>query len=305
LIVSRQAYSRALLRVDFAVIDRSATKLADNGHADVARATARMLSRALTDERLSDREHIAQFGFDAMDVAKLRVACTNLLRDSWNLGAQEAGNEMAKAGRKEMRRKFAVSSTLDIAKAYLDSNSFRMAGNLSDGARSIIQQELVNALKGDKTFVETREAILDRLLRKGFTDLQSVGEFFPEDVHQALSEALGGEGYKGTDASYIDTLIRTNVFDAMNQGRLESFRDPDIGDFVQALEYASVLDDHTTEICTELNGATWSTDNPLWDTYMPPNHYNCRSVVIPITQVDGWDGQESPVPEVQPQDGFK
>lgn len=32
--------------------------------------------------------------------------------------------------------------------------------------------------------------------------------------------------------------------------------------------------------------------------------HNCRSVLIPITEVDGWDGRESPPPSVQPQQGF-
>lgn len=302
-IVSRAAFSRALMRVDFAVIDNLAEKISDNAHATVAGSMAKMLSKVLTEERVADKEHISQFGFDAIDVAKLKAACRQTLTDAWTLGTNEATREMSRARKTRMARK--VTSTLDLATAYLDNNAFRMAGNLSDGARSIIQQELLNAIKGDKSFSDTREAILDRLIRKGFTDLKSVGEVFPEDVHQALSKALGGEGYTGSDAAYIDTLIRTNVFDSMNQARLESFRDPDLGDFVQALEYASVLDDHTTEICAELNGSTWSRDNPLWDTYMPPNHYNCRSVVIPITQVDGWDGAESPDPTVEPQEGFK
>jgi len=32
--------------------------------------------------------------------------------------------------------------------------------------------------------------------------------------------------------------------------------------------------------------------------------HNCRSVLVPITQIDGWDGVESDEPTVQPQDGF-
>jgi hypothetical protein len=32
--------------------------------------------------------------------------------------------------------------------------------------------------------------------------------------------------------------------------------------------------------------------------------HNCRSVLIPVTELDGWDGQESPEPSVQPAAGF-
>lgn len=307
-VATQQAFTRALLRVDFAVIDRSATKISAQGHKAVAQAMARAASYLLTDERLGeflggDAPQIGHVALDAVGVAKVKAACRTALQSGWTLGRDEAQRELAKARKRPMKRQFA--NTLNNAMAYLDDNSFRMAGNLSDGARSIIQQELLQALKGAKSVTETRQAILERLVRKGFTDLNAVGEFTTEDTQQALSEALGGDGYQGDDAAYIDTLIKTNVFDAMNQARLESFRDPDLGDFVQALEYSAVLDDHTTEICAELNGDTWSTDNPLWDTYTPPNHYNCRSVLIPVTTIDGWDGTEDPVPDIQPQDGFK
>lgn len=33
--------------------------------------------------------------------------------------------------------------------------------------------------------------------------------------------------------------------------------------------------------------------------------HNCRSVLVPVTVIDGWDGQESPPPTVEPAEGFK
>lgn len=33
--------------------------------------------------------------------------------------------------------------------------------------------------------------------------------------------------------------------------------------------------------------------------------HNCRSVLVPVTVIDGWDGQESDPPNVEPQSGFK
>ena len=32
--------------------------------------------------------------------------------------------------------------------------------------------------------------------------------------------------------------------------------------------------------------------------------HNCRSVLVPVTQADGWDGQEDPPPDVEPDPGF-
>ena len=105
-------------------------------------------------------------------------------------------------------------------------------------------------------------------------------------------------------AAYLDTLARTNLFEAMNEARFAEFTDPALGDFVVALEYSAILDDRTTLICEGLQGKTWAADSDLWNEFRPPNHFGCRSVLIPVTQLDGWDGVESPAPSVQPQVGF-
>lgn len=32
--------------------------------------------------------------------------------------------------------------------------------------------------------------------------------------------------------------------------------------------------------------------------------HNCRSVLVPVTTIDGWDGVESDAPRVEPAEGF-
>lgn len=305
--VSLDTFTRAAARVDFAVIDNSLKRIERDRVKDLAKETARALSRLLTDERLTfilkdDITHIAHVEFDGTDKGRIKQVCRDALQAAWSLGREEAQREMAKARKKPFKRTFA--NTLSDAIKLLDTTSFRMAGDLTDTARRIISTQLIQAVKGNKSVGETRDAIIEAFIKKGLTDVGSMGDYLASD-QRAVLEALQAEGYKGDDSSYLDTMIKTTTFDAMNQARLDSFRDPDLGDFVSALEYSAILDDHTTEICTELNGSTWRTDNPLWDTYNPPNHFNCRSVVIPVTTLDGWDGEEDPAPSVQPQEGFK
>ena len=94
----------------------------------------------------------------------------------------------------------------------------------------------------------------------------------------------------------------------MNEARYAEYTDPELSDFVLALRYSAILDSRTTEICTALHDRVYKADNPVWDDIRPPNHYNCRSVLVPITEIDldlnEWDGQESSPPTVQPQEGF-
>jgi len=304
--VTMAAFSRACQRVDFSVIEHRAMMISSSARQTVARAMAKGLARQLEPAHLNDLlktpELVGQLAFDKSDVARVKVACRAALQNGWNLGQDQAAREIAQA--KKLRASRAKFSALDDAAGFLEANSFRMAGNLTDGARAIIQQELLNAIKsGDTNAAQIRTNILERLINKGYIDLAAVSDSPMADSMQALKETLGPDADENK-SPYIDTLVRTNVFEAFNEARYAQFKDPDLDGFVVALEYSAILDDRTTEICTELDGVVWDEANPLWDTYRPPNHYNCRSILVPITAVDGWDGKEDGVPGVVPQDGF-
>jgi SPP1 gp7 family putative phage head morphogenesis protein len=45
------------------------------------------------------------------------------------------------------------------------------------------------------------------------------------------------------------------------------------------LQFEAVDDNHTTQLCNNLDGVILPVDDPFWMTYYPPNHYNCRSTV--------------------------
>lgn len=49
------------------------------------------------------------------------------------------------------------------------------------------------------------------------------------------------------------------------------------------LRYNAVLDNGTSAICRELHGTVARVNDPFWDTYYPPNHFGCRSVVSQLT----------------------
>jgi SPP1 gp7 family putative phage head morphogenesis protein len=100
----------------------------------------------------------------------------------------------------------------------------------------------------------------------------------------------------------METMVRTNTFDAINTARFGYFTDPALNGFVEALEYSAVLDDRTTEICQDLDGHVHAVDSNVWERYQPPNHYNCRSLLIPVTKADDWE--ESGEPSIEPQKGF-
>lgn len=93
----------------------------------------------------------------------------------------------------------------------------------------------------------------------------------PESVISVL-DAQGKED----SLTSIRRYSRTKQTEIANQARLREFRDSKI---VQGLQYNAVLDGVTTVLCAGLHGKVFTMENcPL-----PPNHFNCRSIVTPIT----------------------
>ena len=303
---TRAQFDRASMRVNFTVIenrqDRMAADLTGQVAAFVAKGAKKLLG---TDEDLkalidTDTTDIAGVEFNGVQKGKLKDIYRRSLSSAWTLGGSLARNELDRA---RGQRQVAMKDLRESAADFFEVNGFRMAGNVSDGVRAIIQQELQNSVKLGRTPSDTRQVIWDRLVSRGFTSQEAVLDN-EDDVQtvRALKELW--DASQRQTAAYLDTLSRTNLFEAMNEARYAEFTDPALGGFVTALQYSAILDDRTTEICQALNGGTWAEDSDVWDQYRPPNHYNCRSVLIPITELDGWDGQESPPPKVQPQAGF-
>jgi SPP1 gp7 family putative phage head morphogenesis protein len=245
--------------------------------------------------------------FDGADVGKIKAGFKDALFRAYEQGQQSATREIGKV-QLPAAPVFAFATLRNKAAEYIEANGFRMASNLTDGMRSIIQQELLRAVKGGELAEEVAPRIYDRLIRKGFTTLDAVQREDTrvdtlEKLEALLADALGTENV----AAYLETLVRTNTFEAMNEARFAMFQDPALEGMVVAYEYSAVLDDRTTEICSSLDGSVYSSDSEVWQgspRYIPPNHYNCRSLLIPIFVSDEWDGVESAPPTVEPQDGF-
>jgi SPP1 gp7 family putative phage head morphogenesis protein len=116
------------------------------------------------------------------------------------------------------------------------------------------------------------------------------------------------EDLDDTDVSAIpgrlQTIVRTNMNDAYNQGRLAEYQDPELEGYVVAYEYSSIIDSRTTDICDEdnLDGRIYAADDPIWSQITPPNHFNCRSTILPIVQGEQYELSEPPA--IMPDKGF-
>lgn len=311
---------KAVARVAFSVIGKRTEDAAVVAITDLSTAIAKATKRALGDDESltllldSDTADVAAFQLNVADVGKLKSLYSAVVKRGWQIGQDHARNEIetahASSGR-QMGMRISASALRDKAAGFFEAQSFRMAGDTSDKTKKIIQQELQNGIKFDKSVADVRASIWDRLVAQGLTRRQIVAGIETDEAVNKALDALWLDTEEQATA-YLNTLVRTNTFEALNEARFQEFTDPALAGFIQALQYAAVLDSSVTDICEALgsegpdgDGVIYTTDSPLWDTYRPPNHFNCRSVLVPITTEDGWDGEESDEPDVEPQEGFK
>jgi len=201
------------------------------------------------------------------------------------------GQRHAKAEVRGKQYQQATVGNLEPKKAleYFERQSFRITGTEKErilrGAKNI----LYNALKTGKTNAQVRFELEEFFAQ--YTVLQKV-RVGNQTVIAAVEEIPGR----------LNTIVRTNFTDAYNQGRLAGFQDPDVKDLVAAYEYSAILDGRTTDYCASMDGKIFKANDPEWAHRVPPAHFNCRSLLVPILNDE--DFKISKWPAIKPAKGF-
>lgn len=85
----------------------------------------------------------------------------------------------------------------------------------------------------------------------------------------------------------LKTAIQTKHTEVYNKARYNYFtQDKDAKEFVEYFQYSAVMDDATTDLCQSLDEKIYKANDPIWNNITPPNHYNCRSIIVPITKFE-------------------
>jgi len=108
---------------------------------------------------------------------------------------------------------------------------------------------------------------------------------------QIIGNVLGrgpGQGVLEVSRRNAAALVQTSVQTVANVARLESFAQN--ADVVKGVKQISTLDSHTTDICIAYSGMAWNLEgkpiqgNKLAFNGGPPRHWNCRSLLVPMTK---------------------
>ncbi len=100
------------------------------------------------------------------------------------------------------------------------------------------------------------------------------------DVEGVLSDELDN-----LSEVSLERFARTKHTESMNKGRMSFFEDSGV---VAAYQYSAILDDVTSEICAGLDGKIFEAGSEP----IPPLHFNCRSLLIPITKYEDYKASE-------------
>lgn len=101
---------------------------------------------------------------------------------------------------------------------------------------------------------------------------------------KSLSDVIGvlsDEGEKLSDTQ-IERFARTKTTEIFNKGRKAYFESTGM---VAAYQYSAILDDRTSDICEGLHNCIFE----LGSEPTPPMHFNCRSILVPITKFEEFE----------------
>lgn len=147
--------------------------------------------------------------------------------------------------------------------AYLSQKTIYVSGVLKDSILKEVKQALLDGVKTGDTIGEIIDVVTDVFVPW----LGNNAAIDDPDVVQPHR---------------TETVVRTNLTDAYNAGRLNRFRDPKLAPFIIGVQYSAILDERTTPVCSFLHGKVFKPNDPALDQLSPPRHYNCRSLLVPV-----------------------
>lgn len=294
-------------RIEFQVIGRRSEELIGEGTSRVTavidgivRQTMTQIGDVLGEGRVteeSDGNPDAADALDALSVKsadkqKLRKTLRASLQAAWSMGVRHAESEMERARNTPFSA--SASRLKFIREEFFDTRSFITTGKLIDDVTAVIHSVILQAAKAGKTVDEIKKTLVRSLTARGL-----IGESVVRDLLGEMPRDVK------TPNARLETTIRTTIFEAINEARFTTFTDPDLDGFVEAFEYTAILDSRTTQVCEHMDGRIYRTDSEVWagpTSWRPPNHFNCRSLLIPVTKSETFT--ESNRPTIFPQEGF-
>ncbi len=221
------------------------------------------------------------------NAGRIKKVMQNLCDRAADLGITHMETEVGLQPRSFARKEQALFPDVDkVISDYAQNRAFWITG--------IAKEDILNTVKSLITAWTTAH-------KEPYPDDQLV-----KDITRALSDWLP----QGTNiAARAELIARVNVSEIYNYARYQIMTAPQLQNLIEAFIYSAILDGRTTWLCRSLAGRIFKREDLERSGLIPPNHFRCRSVLLPVTSHDkGWqdiyDGQGPLSVDQQPQEGF-
>lgn len=138
-----------------------------------------------------------------------------------------------------------------------------------------LHQAMADAARKGMPFAAWREDVAARFGGKGLA-WDKAGDL----VDTATGELAG----KGLTRARLETVYRTNMQSAYMAGRWQELQDNKAQ--MPYLQYTAVMDNRTRPRHRMLHGLIYHIDDAFWDSFYPPNGFNCRCTVTAYSARD-------------------
>lgn len=103
-----------------------------------------------------------------------------------------------------------------------------------------------------------------------------------DDFKRECAEIFERRGWTGVGAWRIDNIFRTNIQTAYNVGRYRQMME--VSGSRPYWMYDAINDSRTRPAHRAMDGKVYRFDNPVWNTWYPPNGFRCRCGVTSLTE---------------------
>ena len=250
--ITLQEFSRDLTPHENAATLRSVRKDFDKSEEEyrsiIRSNLKKMKSKYLSDLRTALKQSNRDKAISSIKIGfnkQLRDELAEFFKNKVKMGSNEARKEL---GLKEvkMNEDAIVPNTSSRANILAKKNSDDIVSQFENQSILFSLNETEDSELSDKEIVEDTDENIDSFI-------------------ESAAPYLGA----GALVNKFINLGRNNTF----------FRNPNL---VQGWQYSAVIDSRTTDLCLSLDGKTAPKNDPVWNSFAPPLHWNCRSIIIPI-----------------------
>lgn len=269
-------------KTDFKEIDKQFDELTNKFMpllGDAFKLVINGLANDILQKNIITKKRIEQVNkLSLRNMGKVEKVLTALMRDSFSDGKAGAIKEVNKTNFViDVNDALTDADIIEWFKQFAFTVSTSEAAFILKRAKPILMDAIRNGLGTQETI-----AILDEALK---------------DYDIAVVKEVDGEPVEVVSrGARLEAIVRTNINQAFNEARLRQFEG--ISEELAGYFYSAILDGRTSEICLSLDSGI----NDIIYTVQsgrainPPNHFNCRSVLVPIFKEENPENVE-PLPE--------